>query len=413
MRARIAQLAILFALSFAPVTAAEPLLLEMVENAKVVDTGRAGMPAFLADPGVIADESGYHLFVTNHVCDRDGDGAFDGDEYLFDPETTVERCFDPDGPRHRQGAAIFYAHSDDEGRTWRFRPLPALAPEAGTYDSEKVETAFPVVIDGALHLFYSATGHHGEAGFVPARYAIGAAKVHLAGRTIRQALMRDNAVFEKVRETPVLDYVADARAYGNSVQEPSVVVRRDGAVELYYTALRLKDPRSGTGDDLDGIALMRATFADTRLADPEIETVNALDLANLPWSLDLRAASLPLNIQEVYHDDGGYHAFYTTLGDGEFHRDQEIRYAWSDDGLRWRKGRTLVTHDQPFSEWGVMAPSVIFAGDHLDVFYTAFGEVSDQSCIPQGDAARWGTPIKDGKACLHAMVGRARFRIGG
>lgn len=412
MKARIPKLAAMCAACFASAVAAEPLSLEMTGNEKVIDAGKPGMPTFLADPGVIADESGYHLFVTNHFCDRNGDGAFNEDEYLFDPETMVESCFDPAGPRHRQGAAIIYAHSVDKGRTWHLRPLPALAPEAGTYDSEKVETAFPVVIDGALHLFYSATGHHGETGFVHARYAIGAAKIDLDGRSIRQALLDDNEVFEKIRPSPVLDYVADRRAYGNSVQEPSVVVREDGAIELFYTALRLRDPQTGTGDDLDGIALMRASFADASLTDPDIEMVNALDLGNLPWSLDLGAARLPLNIQEIHHRNGGYHAFYTSLGDDDFHQNQEIRYAWSEDGLKWTDAKTIIGHDQPFSEWGVMAPSVVFDEGRVDLFYTAFGEVSHHPCIPRGEGARWGTGIEDGEACLYAMVGRAGFRIG-
>ncbi len=411
LRAFILPSAVMGAMVCAIPLAAAPLSFELIENAKVVDAGSQGQPVFLADPGVIADQSGYHLFVTNHFCDRDGDGAFDGEDYQFDSEAFFSSCLDPNGPQHHHGAAILYAHSGDDGRTWTIRPEPVLVPEPGTYDSDKVETAFPVVIGDVLYLFFSATGYNAEIGFVPARYAIGGARIALEGKSIEQALLDDNEMFEKLGDMPVLDFITDRRAYGNGVQEPSVVVRDDGAIELFYTALRLKNPRS-IGDGLDGIALMRATFADLSFTDPRVEMSNALDLSDLPSSFNMNAAMLPLNIQEVYFRDGGYHAFYTSLGDDDFHQNQEIRYAYSEDGLNWGHEKTLISHDQPFSNWGVMAPSVVVKDGFVDIFYSAFGEVSDHPCLPRGDGARMGTAIKQDSACLHAMVGRARFATG-
>ncbi len=411
MRVFVLPTALMGAMLCALPVAAAPLSFELIDNAKVVDAGRSGQPTFVADPGVIADQSGYHLFVTNHFCDREGDGTFDASDYQFDSEAFFSTCLDPNGPQNHHGAAILYAHSDDDGRTWTIRPEPVLVPEPGTYDSDKVETAFPVVIGDALYLFFSATGHNADIGFVPARYAIGGASIELAGRTIAEALMDDGDVFEKLRDTPVLDFITSRRAYGNGVQEPSVVVTDDGAIQLFYTALRLNDP-GDIGDGLDGIALMRATFADLSLTEPQIEMSNALDLSDLPASLDIKATMLPLNIQEVHYRDGGYHAFYTSLGDDDFHQSQEIRYAYSPDGLNWQDGTTLITHDQPFSEWGVMAPSVVFNDGFVDIFYSAFGEVADHPCVPRGEGARMGTGIKGESACLYAMVGRARFATG-
>ncbi|MBB4124184.1 hypothetical protein [Martelella radicis] len=402
--------ALMIALLGVSPVAAGPLSFELVETAKVIDAGRPGQPTFLADPGVFADESGYHLFVTNHFCDRAGDGVFNDNDYQFDAEGMFAACLDPDGPRHNHGAAILYANSGDGGRTWAIRPEPVLAPEPGAYDSDKTETAFPIVIGDALYLFYSATGQNADIGFVPARYAIGGARLDLAGRTIGQALLRDREVFEKLGDAPVLDFITDQRAYGNNVQEPSVVLREDGGIELFFTALRLTNPRD-IGDGLDGIALMRATFADESLADPQIEMSNALDLSDLPWSLDMSATRLPLNIQEIYYRNGGYHAFYTSLGDDDFHQNQDIRYAYSEDGLTWEDEKTLITRDRTFSQWGVMAPSAVFADGYVDIFYTAFGEVADHPCIARGDDARMGTGIKQGRACLYAMVGRSRFAI--
>ena len=130
---------------------------------------------FLSDPGVIKDASGYHLFALGQYCDVDGDGVFedgDGDFSL----TMWRDCFQAG---RREGGSVLYAFSADEGVTWQVRPTPVLeASHNGMdWDAEKPETPFPILMGTTLHLFYSATGIHPQAGFSRSRYSIGAATI--------------------------------------------------------------------------------------------------------------------------------------------------------------------------------------------------------------------------------------------
>jgi len=391
-----------------------PFALGFVKNpaASVLQSGIAGNPPFIADPGVIKDASGYHLFMTNQFCDLNNNSQWDADEHLFDPENTLF-CV-----AERGVAATMYAFSDDEGLSWTVRPQPAIEPGPFGWDNANLETPFAFVHNDTLYVLYCAYGDK-DGSLFSTRYQVGLASVALNGRTIKQALMDDAAVLSKKGggAEPLLAGNVTTPDYDNNTQEPSVVVTESG-FELFFTGLRLSDPTidltPGNGNNITGIALMRQKFDFDweKVGDMEV----AHDIVGVASGSEELALS-PVNIGEVHYSLGKYYYFYTTLEENsDFHYGERIARAVSDDGLTWSGMEVILEPgeaESDFDGWGIMAPTVVFENDRLVLFYSAWGDTSTSACVMSGASAKWGQQIAGGQKCVFGNLGRATTVSGG
>ncbi len=395
--------------------ASEALVLPFSKNpsASVLKSGLAGGPPFIADPGVIKDASGYHLFITNQFCDLNDNGEWDEDEHLFDADNLL-LCV----ASGRGVGATMYAFSDDKGLTWTVRPLPAIEPGPSEWDNFNVETAFPFIHEDTLYILYSAYGDRDGEDFL-SRYQIGMASVDLNGRTVKQALLDDAETLVKMGggTEPLMAGNYTTSDYDNNTQEPSVVVTEKG-FELYFTGLRLSKPEldlsTESGNNITGIALMRQKFDFNWVKTGDFEEAynieKELSIEDITTASDKFALS-PVNIGEVYFYEGRYHIFYTTLeSDADFHRGERIAHAVSDDGLTWSNMQLILesqNDESDYDGWGIMAPTVVFENDEAVLFYTAWGNTSNEVCVRSGDGAKWGADVDNASRCVYGNLGRA------
>jgi len=375
-------------------------------NAAVLESGLVGKPVFIADPGVLKDESGYHLFITNQFCDLNDNGQWDEGEHLFDADKTLP-CV-----AERGVGATMYAFSEDKGETWSVRPAPAIEPGPAGWDDYNAETAFPFIHNDTLYVLYCAYGHKNGALF-NTRYQIGLASLALKGRTVKQAMVDDNATLAKINggTQPLISGNLTTSAYDNNTQEPSVVVTESG-FELFFTGLRLENPTvdmsPGNGNTISGIALVRQKFDFNwqKVGDWEVSQ----DLEGMTPSSE-KLALAPVNIGEVHFHNGKYHIFYTTLENAaDFHSGERIAYAVSEDGLNWTGMRVILgpgSSESDFDGWGIMAPSVVFEDDQVVLFYSAWGNTGKSPCVMRGPGAKWGQQVAGGSKCVHGNLGRA------
>jgi hypothetical protein len=343
------------------------------ETEPVITSGEAGMPIYVMDPGVYADEEGLHLFFTTPFC-RQGDRWY----YSLDPARPQD-C-DPTNPL----TSIGYAFSSDGGLTWTFRETPVIMPGPEEWQ-QGMETAFPVRIGGKLYVFYSALGDLEGAPFT-GRYQIGAAVLEQEGPSLRDTLMDPSMVLVQVIE-PVVARSLERTDRLNNAQEPSVVVR-GARVEVYFTGLGLRkpgEPLTADGQGIASIDFMRQVF------DTELRPVGE------PERMDIDPE---INIQEVHWQDGRYHVFFTTLAGGEFHKGERLGYATSADGVHWKNLSEILAPGTPgsFDDWGTMAPTVAFREGVVLLFYTGFQEAAL--------GGRLGHPVGQERVIL-ANVGRA------
>ena len=159
----------------------------------VVSSGTAGWPIFPADPAVVKDAEGYHLFYTTYFCKANGNYYYSWDA------GNLAACNIIDAP-----AGIGYAFSSDGGYNWEFRGSPVLLRGDQPWNRGDVETAHVAVLGDTLYLFYSAWGEY-QGQPLSHRYQIGVATLDLEGKSIRQRLLRDGAVFTGLAE-PLLSH---------------------------------------------------------------------------------------------------------------------------------------------------------------------------------------------------------------
>lgn len=376
-----------------------------IPSESVLKSGFVGSPVFIADPGVVKDSSGYHLFITNQFCDLNNNAKWDENEHLFDADATL-LCV-----AQRQVGATMYAFSGDEGKTWSVRPVPVIANGPAGWDDYNVETPFPFVHNDTLYVFYSAYGHKNGSLF-RARYQISYASLALNGRTLKKALLEDGDVLAKYSDgaTPFYPGNITTAGYDNNVQEPSVAVT-DSGFELFFTGLKLKDPGSdlspGNGNKIDGLALARQKF------DFQWNKIGGMEVAKTTEQLDPTSdefAVAPINIGEVHYVGNRYHIFYTSLELGaDFHKGERIAHAISEDGLSWTNMQVVLEpgSENSFDGWGIMAPSIVFEEDRAVLFYSAWGDKSDSKCVMRGEGAKWGKTVAGETKCVHGNLGRA------
>ncbi len=351
----------------------------------VISSGTAGLPSLVADPCIVTDSEGYHLFYSASFC-RKPDGTY---SYSWDPSGS-QAC-DPGQAFGTTG----YAFSADRGLTWQFRKTPVVLRGEENWNNIDVETPFVSRVGDRLLLFYSAIGMIGD-GSLTHRFQLGAATLDLHGRTIRGALMDDNALFTH-HASPVI--AADfSQPHGvNNAQEPSVVVR-DGRLELFFTSLGLSQPDK----DFDA---------------PGQEVSISLRVAVLDQNLAvLEPPSPPLtsgwtsNIAEVRFLDGRYHLFATTT-ELDDHEDDQLVHAESEDGRHFTAPQTILRRRSGavFDNWGLMAPTIAVEPESLVLFYTGW-EMQEHSCQLAGASGRVGMAIEsrpNEARCLYATLGRA------
>lgn len=118
-----------------------------------------------------------------------------------------------------------------------------------------------------------------------------------------------------------------------------ICVLRDGNVYRMYFSWRPKASIALT-TSADGI----------HWSDPQI----VLPPTSTGWEDDV-------NRPAVVKDHGGYHMWYT----GQFGGQSSIGYASSIDGVHWtRRGKAVLTAEQPWEKVAVMCPSVEWDGRH-------------------------------------------------
>ena len=267
------------------------------------------------------------------------------------------------------------------------------------WDRAAVETPFPRVFNGTLHVFYSARGveSDGRTEFAN-RYQLGVATVALAGRSLRTALLVDGARAAKRGAPLVAHDTAHANATTNNVQEPSAVWT-GARWELFGIGLGLSEPAQpigAPGQRVTGIHALRWVFD-----DPALPAGGG--------ALRVCTTSAPVNIIEVHwRAGGGRHG-------------EQIGYAESADGLTWSVSPTPLLSPSAagsgatFDDWGIMAPTVAVlpssGGDTTNgttealLFYSAW-ELQDAPCLPVASDGRFGQPMSDGR-CALSNIGRA------
>jgi len=344
-------------------------------------SGRAGWPIMAVDPSIYVDREGYHLFYTTLFCRRD-----DGYVYSWDPA-------DPSACNiTNHVVSIAYAFSADGGLTWVFRQTPIVMPGPSGFDATQIETAAAFRLGDTLYVAYSADGER-DGRRLTARYQIGLARLALGGQSVRAAMIDGSRQFER-RSTPLLSFDPRPGRFDNNVQEPSVVIGRDG-IELYYIGIGLRlpdEPIDAAGQGIVSVGLGRAVL------DEHLHVVS-------------RSASAVLsgvNITEVRYFDNAYHLFATTLSPGESHRGEAISYATSADGLHWTTPSVILSPGSVpgFNDWGLMGPTAAVEPSRVVLFYTAFGS-TPRACVLVAPDGRFGLPLADGPRCLFATIGRA------
>ena len=346
----------------------------------VIGSGVAGLPTIVGDPCVLADADGYHLFYSAFFCHTpDGVASFS-----FDPQRPEDCSFE-----HAFGTTA-YAFSADRGLTWEMRSTPVVTPGAHAWEGRDVETPWVVRTGDRLHLLYSAVGGPSDP------LQLGAATLTLNGRSVREALLTDQAVFE-TRPAPLIAADTDTPFGVTYAQEPSVVAS-DGRLELFFVSLGLSRP----GDRLD------APNQEARLALRV--AVFGQDLAPLAPPSAPIATGVAANIPEVRAFDGRYHLFATTT-ETDNHEDDLLTYSVSDDGRQFTAPKTILRRrsGDAFDNWGLMAPTVVAEDDEVVLFYTAW-ESQAHHCVWSGPGGRLGTADESrpqDARCLYGTLGRA------
>ncbi len=348
----------------------------------VVSSGTAGWPIFPADPAVVKDAEGYHLFYTTYFCKANGNYYYSWDA------GNLAACNIIDAP-----AGIGYAFSSDGGYNWEFRGSPVLLRGSEPWNRGDVETAHVAVLGDTLYLFYSAWGEY-QGQPLPHRYQIGVATLDLKGKSIRERLLTDGAVFTG-RAEPLISYNLTVTSFDNNTQEPSVVIR-DGLLELFYVGVAFALPDQSAdapGQSIQSVGMAKAVFR------PDLQVVAKSGGYILPDA----------NITEVKYFDGAYHVFSTTLEKegGEFHQNEKINLFWSANGVDWSGPDVLLSPEASFDKWGMMAPTVVVEDSELVLFYSGWS-IEGHPCFPEPfrPDIRFGYPAT-GDKCIYGSVGRA------
>ena len=351
----------------------------------VIDAGTAGWPSLVADPSVIADEEGYHLFFSVLACRRP-DGSYDSS---WDPERK-EGC-DLNGAV----GTTAYAFSRDRGLTWEFRATPVVLPGAEAWNGGDVETPFVCRVADRLYLFYCALGRRDDPTF-RYRFQLGVATLDLGGRTIREALLHTAETFTHRKEAVVPADLVERHGINYS-QEPSVVVK-DGRLELYFVSLGLSKPEGDmtTAGQEVSVALRRTVL------DPSLQEIE-------PPSAPLLTGAAA-NIPEVRYFDGRYHLF-TTRTELDDHEADEITHSTSSDGLHFTAPETILRRrsGDVFDNWGLMAPTLVVEPAAVVLFHTAW-EMQEHRCQISGVNGRMGMKQESRPElarCLYGTLGRA------
>jgi hypothetical protein len=356
----------------------------------VLQSGLAGSPIFHADPMVLVDGEGYHLFHSSLFCRKSG-----GYYFSWDPA-------DPAGCDILDTVgALAYAFSGDKGLTWTHRTTPLFLP-GPEWDNHAVETAFAARVDDTLYLFYSGVGQRNGTSF-NSRYQIGGARLDLAGTSLRTALLDQDRDLVRHRD-PVLPFDLRPGRFDNNTQEPSVVWN-GVSFELFFIGIGLKHPNEDLvfpEQSIEAIGLGRA------IIDRDFRVLARPNSPLLGGPLSPDSIARTPNITEVRVVDGVYHLFSTTLeiGGGKFHQGERLNHFTSPDGVRWSDPEILLTGGATFDNWGIMAPTVVAEPDRLVMFYTAW-QITNSPCFPVPPGGRFGSNAASSTKCVFGNVGRA------
>ena len=371
--------------------------------------GGQGAPTFVSDPGVLADNEGLHLFFSNIFCAKAGAWYFSWDPADVGGCNIMNATY-----------GIGYAFSADAGVTWEYAPGPAITPGPAAWDAAAVETPFARVVNGTLHVFYSArgVGADGKTEF-RSRYQVGVATLALGGRTLRDALLRDGEGCAK-RAAPLLPHnLVAPNALDNNVQEPSAVWNDEPpGWEIFAIGLGLALPAAPIdgrpGQRVTGLHALRYTFPGGALPAGVGGGVGGVGSAAVP-APTVMTTDAPVNIIEVRkYGAGEYHMWGTSIvGGNEYHQNESLVHATSSDGLMWTgAAATALAPDGAgsvaFDDWGIMAPTVAVLPDASNttvLLYSAW-QLQGSPCLPVPSDGRFGEPLSAGRCCL-SNIGRA------
>jgi len=159
------------------------------------------------------------------VCRRDPSDVIEvgGTYYVWYSRTTGDRKLYPSG----YNATVWFATSDDEGRTWTEQGEAIGLRDEG-FDSFGVFTPNILAAQGKYYLFYTAVA----AGFTNTGYAD-------SGRTAIGLAVADSAAGPwQLLDDPVLESTRDPRKFDSYRVDDACLVVRDGRYWLYYKGRR-------------------------------------------------------------------------------------------------------------------------------------------------------------------------------
>ncbi|MHC4267845.1 MAG: glycoside hydrolase family protein [Planctomycetota bacterium] len=352
-----------------------------VPDVAVISAGQRKLPLIVSDPCVLKDDMGYHLFYTTPFCGKDSIYNYTWwNPISYFSCTTMDMTY-----------SVGYAFSSDKGITWEFRPTPVILTGNSNWENRKIETPNVVKVEDKLYLFYCADGNSE----LIQRFQIGVASLYLGEKSIYDKLMIERTMFDRNGRTTPLISKNPIGFFDMNVQEPSVIYRNN-SFEVYYVGLELKEDiplNNETGlDILIDIGMGKAVF------NKNLELI----------SRTVEPILTGVNMIEMKYFNNIYCLFFTTSGNGEFHKNEKIAYSVSKDSENsWSKPTVILTKSDAntFDNWGIMAPSVVFDEDKIYLFYTALG-VKDISCFGESKT-RWGSPIDNNSKLGYMTLGRA------
>ncbi len=284
------------------------------------------------DPSVIKDASGYRMWYTV------------GDPAVADTPISVHLATSPDG------------------LNWTHGTTSLLDPGAsGSWDDRAIETASVTRGgDGTYHLYYSGAAMTDS----PGVFYIG------------HATSPDGIAWTKDPANPVLSPVVPPENSDWGIftaAEPGVVYDpRDKLYRLYYAAA------GGSADHDGNFAILLATstdgtnFTQHRDGSGNREPVWSLT-SSYPPSVNPRGYSTP---EITIGPDGYFHLTHDVVFDPNGFDQFALAYARSSDGINFEEvsANIVANTDLPWLSGYVLAPSMIFDGDKLALWFTG-GEV--------------------------------------
>jgi len=245
---------------------------------------------------------------------------------------------------------------------WETRGI--VVPGPPPLDWARSHAALPVIklVDDACRLYFSSRDDRGRA------------RIALADGRIEE----DRLVIEEYRREPALD-LGELGAFDDSGVTSSCIVEHDGRTYLYYSGWSLG--KTVPFYFFVGLAVSDDATTFRRLSPAPILERNEVDpfLTASPW---------------VIVEDGLWRMWYVSctgwnLVDGEPRHRYHIRYAESDDGIRWRRSGRICIDYRDESEYAISRPCVVRDPDGYRMWFASRGPAYALGYAESDDGLEW------------------------